>query len=108
MPRPPLAPSVRVQPGVDVVVVWEAFERFEALHHLMQIMNPLSSDALGEVLEPVGLVDTTPADWHDYQARILSSAEAWAADHPGERAAEYLADQRRWAADNANAAELIG
>lgn len=55
MTRPALPDSVRVLPGTDVERAWELFERFEALHHLMAICNPMSArdlDALVDALDP--------------------------------------------------------
>lgn len=37
----------------DIDALWASFEFYEALHHHMDIMNPLSSDQLDRVLDPV-------------------------------------------------------
>lgn len=50
MDHPELPATVRVLPGTDVESLWERFRVFEALHHGMDIMNPLTSADLDEVL----------------------------------------------------------
>ena len=42
-------------PGTDVDSAWERFEVFEALHHSMQVCNPMTSAELDEVVSAVGL-----------------------------------------------------
>ena len=49
--RPTLGPAVEIRPGTDVEDVWQRFEIFEALHHSMQICNPMTSAQLDEVVE---------------------------------------------------------
>jgi len=48
---PPLPASVDVLEGTDVAGVWKRFEIFEALHHSMQICNPMTSENLDAVVE---------------------------------------------------------
>ena len=50
MEHPALPASVVVLPGTPVEEAWEQFLVFEALHHQMDIMNPLSSEELDRVL----------------------------------------------------------
>ena|GEM_PF-832459 len=49
--RPTLGPAVEIRPGTDVEDVWQRFEIFEALHHSMQICNPMTCAQLDEVVE---------------------------------------------------------
>ena len=51
VPRPALDPAIEIRPGTDVDDVWQRFEIFEALHHSMQICNPMTSAELDEVIE---------------------------------------------------------
>jgi len=52
---PHLSPTIEVLAGTDVDDVWDRFEIFEALHHSMQICNPMDSSELNEVIEAFGL-----------------------------------------------------
>jgi len=52
-----LDPAIRVRAGTDLDDVWRRFEVFEALHHSMQICNPMTSTQLDEVIAAVGIAD---------------------------------------------------
>ena len=54
---PELPAEVVVLPGTDVAAEWERFEVFDALHHLMQICNPMTSDDLDAVLDALSVAD---------------------------------------------------
>ena len=47
---PELPSAVVTLPDTDVAALWERFQPFEPLHHQMDIMNPMSSDELDEVI----------------------------------------------------------
>ena len=49
--RPALPPEVIVLEGTDLEGAWDRFEVFEALHHGMQICNPMTSRDLDTVLD---------------------------------------------------------
>jgi len=51
----PLDPAIRVLPGTDVQSAWDRFEVFEALHHTMQICNPMTSAQLDELINSLDL-----------------------------------------------------
>lgn len=48
---PRLPSGIEVLPGVDEASLWERFQPFEALHHHMDIMNPMSSGELDAVID---------------------------------------------------------
>ena len=53
--RPGLPPGVVVLPGTDLEGEWERFRIFEALHHAMDICNPMTKgdlDCLVDALDP--------------------------------------------------------
>ncbi len=55
MTRPELPATIRVLPGSDVDRAWDVFERYEALHHGMDICNPMAEadvDALVDAIDP--------------------------------------------------------
>lgn len=49
----PLPADIAVVPGTDVEALWEPFRFYEAGHHLMDIMNPLSSAGLDRLLAAI-------------------------------------------------------
>lgn len=55
----PLPSGIDLLPGTDLDALWEPFRFFEAGHHLMDIMNPLSSDGLDGI---VAAIDRQPAE----------------------------------------------
>jgi SAM-dependent methyltransferase len=57
MDHPPLPDGVRVTAGTDAEPLWQQFHVFEALHHGMDIMNPLSSADLDKVVAALGASD---------------------------------------------------
>ena len=57
--RPELPDDVVILPATPLDLAWEVFHRFEALHHGMDIMNPLGSEELDLV---VGLVPLSEGD----------------------------------------------
>ena len=52
-----LDPAIQVLPGTDVEDLWDRFEVFEALHHSMQICNPMRSSHLDELIDVMALDD---------------------------------------------------
>jgi len=52
---PDLDPLILVRPGTDIADVAKRFEVFEALHHSMQICNPMTDAELDEVIDAVAL-----------------------------------------------------
>jgi predicted TPR repeat methyltransferase len=55
----PLPGGVDLVPGTDIDTLWEPFRFFEAGHHLMDIMNPLSPRGLDQV---VTAIDRQPTE----------------------------------------------
>lgn len=55
----PLPSGIDVLPDTEVEQLWTLFRFFEAGHHNMEIMNPLSSDGLDEVVQHL---DVRPDD----------------------------------------------
>jgi len=51
----PLDPAIQVLPGTNVGDVWDRFEVFEALHHTMQICNPMTTAQLDGLIEALDL-----------------------------------------------------
>ncbi len=89
------------RPGVGPADVEAAFGEVPTLED--------QADAFAAVrLDEIGVIDTSPTDWEDYQRRIADSAERYLERNPGEAASEYHRDQHAWAAENAGAARLIG
>lgn len=59
--------------------------------------HDLLRDAGFEHLERIRVPDTS---FEAYDERIAASAREWCVLHPGSRAEEYLAEQKRWAVDH--------
>jgi len=57
MSHPPLPSAVRVAPGTDEEALWERFKVFEALHHRMQICNPMTGEDLSTLIETLAPAD---------------------------------------------------
>ncbi|MGI9598388.1 MAG: SAM-dependent methyltransferase [Acidimicrobiales bacterium] len=51
----PLPPDIDVVEGTEVSELWEQFRFYEAGHHRMEIMNPLSSAGLDRVLDELAV-----------------------------------------------------
>lgn len=51
MDHPALPDEIVVLPRTDVEGAWERFHPFEALHHLLEICNPMSVDDLQQVID---------------------------------------------------------
>ena len=54
---PTLDPGIRVMGDVDAAQLWQPFEFYEAGHHCLDVMNPLSSDLLDQVVDLVNPAD---------------------------------------------------
>lgn len=54
---PDLHPNIEVMESVDVPLLWEFFQFYEAGHHGMDIMNPLSSQQLDQVIDAAGVAE---------------------------------------------------
>lgn len=65
----------------------------------------MSHDELDETfdrhgIDVLGRVRTADSSWDAYIQRTAVSAESWQREHPGDRADEYLLEQKKWVADH--------
>lgn len=107
---PRLHPDVTLTEGVDVGELWERFQFFEALHHHLDIMNPLSADQLDRVVEAISPSDglrvmDIGCGHGELLIRLANRAQIqglgidlspWQANRAAHRAVEYGVDELLW------------
>ena len=92
--------DLRLREGADGRAVSESYGRVLTVGEQRDILEDLG-------IEIVGQIDAGPSGWDAYQDRILESVQAWAHEHPGDRAAEYLHEQRQWRSEHERDREFL-
>ena len=92
--------DLRLRSGSDAEQLSDAIGKVLTFDEQHQILDGLGIDVTDSF-------DAGSSGWDGYQDRILASVEAWSRDQPGERADEYVADQRRWREDHERDREFL-
>ncbi len=85
--------DLRLRDGADPEAIAATYGRVFTADEQRSILNRVG-------VEVTAQFDPGMEGWDGYQHRIMASAEAWAADHPGEKAQGYLDEQRQWRDDH--------
>jgi SAM-dependent methyltransferase len=92
--------DLQLQPGVDAARVTSDYGRV-----MTRAEQAEAFDRCGvELLE---MLDPGREGWDRYRAGNTASARAWAEQHPGPRADEYLQELERWTADHDRDVEIL-
>lgn len=92
--------DMHIRDGVDPDAVKDQHGRLMSQAELDETFERHGIDVLGRI-------NTSDAQWDDYQARTAEAAVAWRHLHPGERADGYVEEQRAWESDHERDKSLL-
>jgi len=92
--------DLQLKPGVDARRVAEDYGKVMTRDEQAAALDRCGVDLIAEI-------NPGREGWDGYQDRIEASARAWADRHPGDRAEQYLAEQRRWREDHTRDMEIL-